>query len=237
MKIWLNHTLACPDDDFYPLNLRIFTWESANDQFSSLLTGFRARNLYNFRDTDSPLTITTVEASSGSKIVKKNMDYVNEKSGIIRILTEMDKILLHDAVAITPLPFQEYFQTYLDILDEFSVITDFSNNLLAMDAFNLIREISSNFHEKKLKEKIKPNSVQELEKQLAKILQELLFLNIFLTYLEIEEGLLICPHCKRWFPIIKTIPRIYPKAMKREEMDLIFLNKWKDLFPKDMVVD
>jgi uncharacterized protein YbaR (Trm112 family) len=55
--------------------------------------------------------------------------------------------------------------------------------------------------------------------------------------MEIEEGLIICPQCKRWFPIIKTIPRIYPQNMKREELDLQFLEKWKKNYPNDVIIE
>ena len=64
MKIWLNHTLACPDDGAYPLKLVIFTWESQEGEFKKLVEGYREKSLYNFRNEESPLNIETLDSTS-----------------------------------------------------------------------------------------------------------------------------------------------------------------------------
>ena len=46
---------------------------------------------------------------------------------------------------------------------------------------------------------------------------------------EIVDGLLYCPNCKRWYPIIDEIPRMLP------EEDLSFMKKYKDKIPKEIL--
>jgi uncharacterized protein YbaR (Trm112 family) len=61
------------------------------------------------------------------------------------------------------------------------------------------------------------------------ILPELYLLNKFKTEIEIETGLLFCSQCKRWFPIIETIPQMLPDEYRDEEADILFLKTNKDL--------
>lgn len=42
---------------------------------------------------------------------------------------------------------------------------------------------------------------------------------------EIWEGALICSECKRIFPIIDGIPWLYPKELKREDIEEEFFKK------------
>ncbi len=235
MKIWLNHSLACPDDASYPLKLSIFIWESEKEQIQRLIDSYTSESIYNYRDEESPLSIKTQDSSSN--ILKENLHQLEEETGIIHIFKKDNQIYFYDTCVINPLPILDYLQYYLDVLDEFSIITDNSDSLASHRIFQEIVEevrvkiISAH----KLCKTISNENIIDLG--VSPIFQELLFLNIFLTYLEIKEGLLSCPTCKRWFPILKTIPRIYPKDMKREEMDLDFLKKWRLLFPDDVIMD
>ncbi|MFP3201873.1 MAG: Trm112 family protein [Sulfolobus sp.] len=52
---------------------------------------------------------------------------------------------------------------------------------------------------------------------------------------EIVDGLLYCPNCKRWYPIIDEIPRMLPDKLRRKEEDLEFLKKYKDKIPKEIL--
>jgi uncharacterized protein YbaR (Trm112 family) len=238
MKIWLNHTLACPDDASYPLNLLIFKWESAEDQFKALLDAYRANALYNFRNEESPLAIEKIESATEKEIISKNMQQLQENSSIIHLVKQNDGIHFYDTNVIDPLPLREYIKSYLDILEEFSIIFDHSkskpvNEALYVVTHTIYPKMRSIFS--KIAKNL--NDIKNVEEIISPIFQDLIFLNIFLTYLEIEEGLLVCTHCKRWYPIIKTIPRIYPKTMKRQEMDIEFRNKWSELYPDDVVKD
>ena len=55
---------------------------------------------------------------------------------------------------------------------------------------------------------------------------------------EIAAGVLYCPHCGRWYPIINGIPLMYPddkrkhpRVAKREKE---FILKYKDMFPEKL---
>ena len=51
----------------------------------------------------------------------------------------------------------------------------------------------------------------------------------------ISEGILSCPKCNRFYPIIEDIPIMLPDELrdKRQEMD--FLTKFKDKIPKEIL--
>lgn len=50
--------------------------------------------------------------------------------------------------------------------------------------------------------------------------------------MEIEEGILICKDCKKWFPIIGSIPRMIPRVID-EYPD--FLKKYKEKLPDELI--
>ncbi len=52
---------------------------------------------------------------------------------------------------------------------------------------------------------------------------------------EIVEGLLFCPSCKRWYPIIDEIPRMLPDNLRKREEDLKFLEKNRSKIPKEVL--
>ncbi len=49
---------------------------------------------------------------------------------------------------------------------------------------------------------------------------------------EVEEGVLYCPACGRWYPIIEGIPRLLPDELRNKEEDLAFLKRHKDKLPR-----
>lgn len=51
---------------------------------------------------------------------------------------------------------------------------------------------------------------------------------------EIVEGLLYCPSCKRWYPIMDEIPRMLPDKLRKKEDDIKFLEKYKQKIPKEI---
>ncbi|BFH73265.1 Trm112 family protein [Sulfurisphaera javensis] len=52
---------------------------------------------------------------------------------------------------------------------------------------------------------------------------------------EIIDGLLYCPNCKRWYPIIDEIPRMLPDKLRKKDEDLNFMKKYKDKIPKEIL--
>ncbi|MEN3034964.1 MAG: Trm112 family protein [Candidatus Methanosuratincola sp.] len=52
---------------------------------------------------------------------------------------------------------------------------------------------------------------------------------------EINEGVLVCKSCNRWYPIINDIPHMLPDDMREPEEDLEFLERWKEKIPAEIV--
>jgi uncharacterized protein len=53
----------------------------------------------------------------------------------------------------------------------------------------------------------------------------------------IEEGILYCGRCSRFYPIIDEIPIMLPDELRDRESDLKFLQKWRDRIPNKVISD
>ena len=53
----------------------------------------------------------------------------------------------------------------------------------------------------------------------------------------VVEGVLRCPKCNRYYPIIDEIPIMLPDELRDKDRDLSFLEKWKDKLPKVIVYE
>jgi len=51
----------------------------------------------------------------------------------------------------------------------------------------------------------------------------------------IEEGILFCNRCLRFFPIVEEIPIILPDEIRDKNRDLELLKKWSDSLPDKVV--
>ncbi len=59
----------------------------------------------------------------------------------------------------------------------------------------------------------------------------------YLNLVEVEEGLLRCSVCGRWYPIgssVETIPELMPDDLRDEEKDIEWLKKWVDKIPESV---
>jgi uncharacterized protein YbaR (Trm112 family) len=63
-----------------------------------------------------------------------------------------------------------------------------------------------------------------------------LALHVFEEKEEIVEGVIICPKCQRWYPIRDEIPEMLPDELREEKDELPFLRKWKNKFPKEILL-
>ena len=52
---------------------------------------------------------------------------------------------------------------------------------------------------------------------------------------EIETGIITCPKCNRWYPIIDEIPHMLPDDLRERNEDLSFLQQWKEKIPQKIV--
>ena len=51
----------------------------------------------------------------------------------------------------------------------------------------------------------------------------------------IEEGILFCNRCLRFFPIVEEIPVILPDEIRDKNKDLELLKKWSNYLPDKVV--
>lgn len=72
---------------------------------------------------------------------------------------------------------------------------------------------------------------------LGKYLEGIDVLYRYLNLIEVEEGLLRCPVCSRWYPIgssVETIPELMPDDLRDEEKDTAWLGKWAEKIPESV---
>jgi uncharacterized protein YbaR (Trm112 family) len=70
--------------------------------------------------------------------------------------------------------------------------------------------------------------------------QEIDILYRYLNLIEVDEGLLRCPDCFRWYPIgnsVETIPELMPDDLRNEEEELVWLRKWIHKIPSSVKND
>jgi len=53
----------------------------------------------------------------------------------------------------------------------------------------------------------------------------------------IEEGILFCSKCNRFYPIIDEIPIMLPDELRDRDKDMKFLQKWRDKIPNKVISD
>ena len=51
----------------------------------------------------------------------------------------------------------------------------------------------------------------------------------------IIDGVLLCPECSRYYPIVEEIPVMLPDALRNKRDDIEFLEKWKNRLPEKVV--
>jgi len=61
------------------------------------------------------------------------------------------------------------------------------------------------------------------------------FKRIFNDFEIVEEGLLLCRTCLRYYPITEEIPIILPDELRDKKKDLEFLKTWNELIPNDLL--
>jgi uncharacterized protein len=67
--------------------------------------------------------------------------------------------------------------------------------------------------------------------------QELTINTSALSSVIIEEGLLLCRSCMRFYPITEEIPIIMPDELRDKKKDLEFLKTWNESIPDDLLKD
>ncbi len=144
-----------------------------------------------------------------------------KKENIIEIEQKNDELLLKDEIVIEKSKLGIYINAIISSVKEVDNISDKSSSELSKQCIHIIQN--------DIKQKLKAFSNNLMNEYIDPILPELYLLNKFKTEIEIETGLLFCSKCKRWFPIIETIPQMLPDEYRDEEADILFLKTNKDL--------
>ena len=62
-------------------------------------------------------------------------------------------------------------------------------------------------------------------------------LHVFEEKEEITSGIMVCPKCTRWFPIVDEIPHMLPDDLREKQEDVAFLQKWKEKIPHKIITE
>jgi uncharacterized protein len=60
-------------------------------------------------------------------------------------------------------------------------------------------------------------------------------LHVFVEKEQISEGLLVCPECGRWYPIIDEIPELLPDDLREQKRELEWLRTWSEKAPQKVL--
>ena len=211
MKLWLLEILACPIDKSFPLELTVFKWESEekiDDKINHLIEMYKKGQVLPPK-TETPLHLE---------------------------IKDDNKLYINDFLILKPTPLETYLQELIRKLDEHDLVDDLSQ-WQGEIALKLCSEtIKENLKDalKKITEIRSTNPTQEDSKEIMKIYEKIIpdleFLNLFKYNLEIDEAVIKCPKCNRWFPVFETIPQMLPDEVRNSESDRKFKEKWKSKF-------
>ena len=155
---------------------------------------------------------------------KRDLEFI-KKEGIIEINQKDGKYFIKDNIVIEKTELKNYLNLIVSSINELDNIYNRSQNKESKLCFEIITT--------KIKSKILAYSENIDLNNFDKIIPELYFLNKIKLETEIESGLLFCNECKRWFPIIDTIPQMLPDEFRNEKKDIEFLQTNKNLLNEE----
>ena len=170
--------------------------------------------IFSFETTEDEFKeiISTYEERDINRIKDEN---------IIKIQEENGEVYFKDDIVIEKSLLDDYLNSIISSIEEVKNIHDKSMFGLSKRCFSIIREDLKN-------RIVKFTDTGEIKK-IESIYPELYFLNKIKTETEIKTGLLFCVECKRWYPIIETIPQMLPDEYRDENAEIEFLKTNKDL--------
>ncbi len=217
MKLWLLEILACPICHAFPLELTIFHWEgepstSSSPPDSSDKTSDRITNLIDQYHQKTPLSLDENDPT--------NLLHLSDIEGesVFRI---------RDSLVIKPTPFPQYLTELIAKIEELHVVWD-KSSWSGQAALDLIQSTIAT----QLKQALEAanHSPSSARKILDTIHHALVLLNRFKYEMEIEDAVIRCPECKRWFPVFETIPQMLPDDVRDKTSDDQFRTQWKALY-------
>ncbi len=209
MKLWLLEILACPIDKAFPLKMTILNWQNEAN--------------------DIDIIKDLIERYQNGEVLEKNMQTPLKIDS-----TDEKNLLINDLLILKPTEFSQYLSELLEKIKELDFVQDKSKyaGTKALELIsNQVRQKLGSVLDTLTSEETK---IEEQQILLKEITLELEFLNIFIYKLEIEDAVIECPQCQRWYPVFETIPQMLPDNVRDIEKDQNFINDWKDKynFPK-----
>ncbi|NHI92298.1 MAG: hypothetical protein EAX96_07320 [Candidatus Lokiarchaeota archaeon] len=154
--------------------------------------------------------INIISSSNYDKLVEfiKNMNQ--------ELYVKLENEVISDEIIREPNSKQDYLKELCEKKETIDSITDLSDT----ESKEILKLIQNNYFEK-----------FKVEIDVNKILMELNSFNWLLFGTEIENGIIFCEKCKRWYPIDETIPQMLPDELRAKKKEKIFLQKWKTHIP------
>jgi uncharacterized protein YbaR (Trm112 family) len=209
MRIWLLDILACPICKHYPLDLRILNWETEEKIFSEVESAFESRNLSVLEDN----CILTLPNGKKDKCVK---------------IDDTEELQIEDEFSREKKP----FAGYLGIIDEKIKSVQTIDDSTTPSAAKVLEQIKAKATDNIIKATKQGESVggkvstADQKKALQGILPDIYLLNWYFFLTEVDEALITCKKCQRWYPVIETIPQMLPDDLRNADEDIAFLRKW-----------
>jgi len=150
----------------------------------------------------------------------RDINFIKNEN-IIEISQEDNELFLKDNIIIEKTRLKSYLDLITSSLIEFENVFDNTTNKLSKKCFEII---NSDVKSRIIEFAKNPNS-----NQIDSILPELYFINKLKLDFEISSGILFCSKCKRWYPIIDTIPQMLPDKYRDQKKEINFLENNKNL--------
>ena len=128
--------------------------------------------------------------------------------------------LISDELIREPCSEENYLKNLNEKKETFISIADASNSI----SKDVLNSIQTDYFNR-----------LESAKKISNLLFELNIINWFAFGIEIENGLINCEKCKRWYPIVETIPQMLPDELRGEKKEIKFLEKWKTNIPDNIL--
>jgi uncharacterized protein YbaR (Trm112 family) len=209
MRIWLLDILACPICKYYPLDLRILNWETDQKVFSRIESAFKSRQISVLEEN----SILTLPNGKKDKCVK---------------IIEDGQIQIEDEFSREKKPLLDYLRNLSEKVKSTQTISDVTGSA----ATRLLEQVKSQALDKvgktlKQIEATRSKAIIDREKSTLKdILPEIYLLNWYFFLTEVDQALISCKKCQRWYPVIETIPHMLPDDLRNSDEDIAFLKKW-----------
>ncbi len=154
----------------------------------------------------------------------RDLNFIKNEE-VIKVYQENGEFLLKDNIVIENNKLETYLKLIISSIDELEHIFDKTTNTLSKQCFRTIKTDVKT----KILDFLKNINLDQFEK----ILPELYLINKFKLEFEIKSGILLCNKCKRWYPIIETIPQMLPDNYRDEIKEINFLKTNKNLLNEE----